>query len=154
VGGADAGYQPITANVNVGALLQICPAYIPGMNSATVDINSTVTSWREGGEPVKLSSTTPPLDAPTGGEGATSVKQPGKTTSVTLMDHLQLPAHQLACTLKIPLGKPVLVGGLTLDPTNFARAEKRSDDAKDAKMKPVEKEQLYLILRVSECEDD
>jgi hypothetical protein len=151
----DAGYQPVAANVNIGALLQVCPSYIPGMNSATVDIDSTVTGWREGLDPVKIQSTTPSMDVPADPTpGAPSTKQPGKSSSVTLMDHLQMPAHQLACTLRVPLGKPVLVGGLTLDPTKFDASENKSGDAKNAEPKPVEKKQLYLIIRVSECEDE
>jgi hypothetical protein len=146
VGGSEAGYQPITANVNVGALLQVCPACIPGMNSVIVDIESTVTNWHEGLEPLKIESTSSPADVPIDPiQGAASIKQPGKTSSVTLMDHLQMPAHQIACTLKVPLGKPVLVGGLTLDPTKFEAPEDK---------KILERKQLYLIIRVSECEEE
>jgi hypothetical protein len=146
VGGSEAGYQPVSANINVGALLQVCPAYIPGMNSATVDLESTVTNWRDGLDPVKIETTMPPSDIPTENvPGMPSTKHPGKTSTVTLMDHLKIPAHQIACTLKVPLGKPVLVGGLTLDPTKFETTEEK---------KITERKQLYLILRVSECEDE
>jgi hypothetical protein len=155
VGSAEAGYQPVAANVNIGALLQVCPSSIPGKNSATVDIESMVTGWREGLDPVKIQSTTPSMDVPVDPTpGEPSTKQPGKTSSVTLMDHLQMPVHQLACTLRVPLGKPILVGGLTLDPANFNAAENKSGDAKNAEPKPIEKKQLYLIIRVSECEDE
>jgi hypothetical protein len=155
VGGADTGYQTVAANVNIGALLQVCPSSIPGKNSATVDIESMVTDWRDGLDPVKIQSTTPAMDVPVESTpGAASTKQPGKTNSVTLMDHLQIPTQQLACTLRVPLGKPVLVGGLTLDPTKLGAAENKSGDAKNAEIKTVEKKQLYLIIRVSECEDE
>ena len=153
--GGGVGYQPVTANVNIGALLQVCPAYISGMNSASVDIESTVTGWREGLEPVRLNSTTPPMDVPEDATpGAPSIKEPGNTNSLIVLDRVCMPAQQIACTLRVPLGKPVLVGGLTLDPTKFDSAEVKPADAKNAETKPIEKKQLYLIIRVSECEEE
>ncbi len=126
VGGDAAAYQPVMANPNIGALLQVCPTLV-GANSAILDIQSTVTGWREGSEPLQTGKNT------------------GGGSPTTFVDRVQMPTQQIACSLRAPLGKAVIVGGLTLDP-NPTKLE-------SVETKAAEKKQLYLIVRVSVCED-
>jgi hypothetical protein len=108
VGGPGAGYQPVVAFPHAGVLLQVTPLVLPGGQAASVDVQSSVTAWQA---PESLT---------------VSTGEPGLA-----IDRVRLAAHQLATTVRIPVGKPVLVGGLTtLDG--------------DAPQKP-----LYLVIELS-----
>jgi hypothetical protein len=108
VGGPGSGYQPVVAFPNAGVLLQVTPLLLPGGQAASLDVQSSVTAWQP---PESLTVAT--------GEPGLSI------------DRVRLAAHQLATTVRIPVGKPVLVGGLT------------TLDA-DAPQKP-----LYLVIELT-----
>jgi hypothetical protein len=107
VGGQDVGYQPLVAYPNAGVLLQVTPLLLPGGQAASLDVQSSVTFWQD---PERLAVST--------GEAGLSI------------DRVRLAANQLATTVRMPVGKPVLVGGLTM--------------VDDAPQKP-----LYLVIELT-----
>jgi len=139
VGSAPA-YQPIQAVLNLGVVLEVTPSLLPGTDEAILDLYSTVTKWGEPDPPIQIESRFPPGQQPAGMSGET-VETPGGTASVTV-DRVNIPTQQLATTLRAPLGKPVLVGGLTLEP-----GEMEPSEPNDANRK-----QLYLVVQVSAAE--
>lgn len=86
------GYNPISDTINYGAMLQITPVTIPGEKTAMLDIHSNIVL---------------PMNQPKGTETIDF------TESVKL-DRLHVRSHQFATSLKVPLGKPVVVGGSTV----------------------------------------
>lgn len=142
VGGSSVGYSPVVAIPNIGVLLEVTPYVVPGSSEAILDVESTVTGWQDTANPIRISSgslqpsemggTGDPGGMPTGG---------GSTTSIEL-DRINLESHQLATTLRVPLNRPVLVGGM-------------SDPAGTQLHKQVagESEQLYLFVEVGTNEE-
>lgn len=108
VGGPGTGYQPLVEFPNAGVLLQLTPLLLPDGKTASLDLQSSVTTWQP---PDSLAVTT----------GETSLS----------IDRIRLAANQLVTTVRIPVGEPVLVGGLTMVDT-------------DAPQKP-----LYLIVELT-----
>ncbi|NQT13929.1 MAG: hypothetical protein HQ582_14340 [Planctomycetes bacterium] len=141
VGSAPA-YQPIMAVPNLGIILEVTPSLLPGADEAILDVYSTVTKWDEPDPPIQIGSRFPAGQQPVGMAGET-VETPGGTASVTV-DRINIPTQQLATTLRVPLGKPVLVGGLTLDPAKIESAEPGEANHR----------QLYLVVRVSAAEEE
>jgi hypothetical protein len=140
--GSGIGYQPVTALPNVGVVLQVTPSLLSSSQSVLVDVDSLVTGWTEA-PPFQVQTDTPAQEVSEGGDAPTSTeKLPGRSTRVQI-DRVRMPTHELATTLRMPLDKPVLVGGLTLNPDGFFAA-----GSKDGP-----KRQLYLILRASQCEE-
>ena len=134
--GSGVGYQPVIAIPNVGVVLVIRPSILPGKETALLDVQSIVTRWRKPDPPVQIGSQFPPSQVEEGtGE---TFEQPGGTASISV-DRTNLPTLQLAATMRVPLGKPVLLGGLTLSPTEEAAVE-------DA---PKERRQLYLVVQTN-----
>lgn len=132
-----AAYSPVMAIANVGIVLELTPSLIPTNQSAVLDLKSTVTGWEEPGPPVRIGGHYPAerkvANMPQGVPGAIS-ETPAGVASIEV-DRVNMPTQQLATTLRIPLGKPMLVGGLTLDPT-----EGGSDG---------ERKQLYLVIQAN-----
>ncbi|GEM_PF-1918689 len=122
------GYQPVIETPNLGVLLQIRPTLIPNDDRAIVDLRSTLTvlgkSASESGESV----------------------QPQQDLLVPKVDRVAIETQELATTLSVPLGEPVLAGGLTyIGPS--ADAMRQEADANRAQ--PLtEAPQLYLILEL------
>ena len=117
--GSDVGYQQQTAIPNVGVLLQVTPTISLDGKQALLDVQSSVTNWRD----------PDPLGAPDRG---VFKKEDGGSSLVTL-DRLNLAAHQLATSIRLTLDKFALVGGMTL-------TDGEADD---------EDRELYLFLRVN-----
>lgn len=115
------GYQPVITTNNSGALLEIRPTKIRGVEEAVVDLKSTITvegqQEREGsrvGE--RVGSPTPPH-----------------------VDLVAMDTQELTTTLRMPLGKPVLVGGMThIAPQSNGQSQDTTG----------ENAQLYLVLEV------
>jgi hypothetical protein len=122
--------------------LQVTPSLLPGTDTAVIDLQSTVTGWQQPDQPILLGSSSRPGIKETGEQGV-SVQVPGGA-GFTTVDRVIMPAQQLATTLRVPLGRPVLVGGLTLNPAESAEGEGSQQERK----------QLYLIVRTSTCEED
>jgi hypothetical protein len=104
------GYQPIIANPQSGAVLQVTPQLLPmhDTHAAVLDVCSVVTRSEGPAETLTFMS------------GAQAgVKRDDRfasTTGITL-DRVNMSVAQLATTLRVPLGTPVLVGGLTRQPS-------------------------------------
>ena len=134
--GSGIGYQPVITIPNVGVLLEVRPLIVPGTKTVRLCVQSTVTQWRKPDPPLQIGGHFPPSEA-TEPSGET-IQQPGGTASISV-DRANMPTQQFAATMHVPLGKPVLLGGLTLSPTEEA-------DGGDASK---ERAQLYLIVRTS-----
>ena len=111
------GYQPIVEKPNVGALLEIRPTLVRDSNTAIVDLKATVTG----------SATAAPTVSPA----------PGPPE----IDRVAIQSQVLATTLRVPVGEPVLVGGLTYAPTESRVAQPEGEPTGEAP-------QLYLVLEV------
>jgi len=101
----------------MGAMVEIVPALSPDGKAVTLDLQSHVSE--AGAENRKAT-----LTAAIGG------KSPGTGTATTEIDLPQHLLHTLSTSIRMPLGKPVLIGGMT------------SPTASDGKV-------LYLILEIS-----
>jgi hypothetical protein len=118
------GYQPVVEKPNLGALLEIRPTLMRGDDSAIVDLKSTLTV--AGSHPVQ----------PDGVNDASSI--------APSVDRIAIETQEFATTLRMPLKKPVLVGGLTYVPGST----EPNDVTAKAEGKPAESPQLYLVLEV------
>jgi hypothetical protein len=89
VGGATAAYQPTTVIPNIGVVLQITPTLSHDAESATLDVQTALTHWQ-------------------------GPDQPAVAGSEAEVDRVHMPTQQFATTLRAPLNKPVLAGGVSL----------------------------------------
>jgi hypothetical protein len=125
--GRAVGYQPVIATPNLGVLLQIRPTLIPGDDRAIVDLRSTLTVL---GEP---------------SEGAAPPAASSFEPMMPTVDRLAIDTQELGTTLSVPLGEPVLAGGLTYIASSSGRLERGV--AGDSAM-AAETPQLYLVLEL------
>jgi hypothetical protein len=120
------GYQPQIEKPNFGVLLEIRPTLLPHERTATVDLRSTLT--------------VPGRESPDDREGTR------RDPLVPTVDRLAIETQELATTLTVPLGRPVLVGGMSyLGPSASAPL---GNEAKADAMQAKETPQLYLILEL------
>lgn len=138
VGFGSVGYAPQVSIPNVGLLLQVHPSLVSG-DQAIVNLESTITRLREAGQPVRLSSTFQPAEG--GLEGQGTIKVPGGETAVVI-DRVNLQAECLATTIRVPLGKPVLVGGMTVVSDEKSEKKPAGDNEEPGK-------DLYLFLQLT-----
>jgi hypothetical protein len=103
------GYQPVISRQHSGALLEFTPIRTPEKDTIILDLRSVVTQWSETTEK-DIQFSIIPLD---------------RTTSIS---------QQLETTVKLPLRKPILIGGLSLEPGANTGT----------------KTQLYLIVEVTD----
>ncbi len=115
------GYQPLVDRPNLGVLLEIRPTVAPGRDTAIVDLRSTVTM--PGQQQVNLDA-----DSPQG-------------PLVPAVDRVAIETQELATTMSVPLGRPILAGGLTF-------AMPATDATEQDAQQPGEAPQLYLILEL------
>lgn len=118
---AAVGFQPIVEEVVMGVRLEVRPTLVGNGETAIVDLKSTISSLRT---------------------GASDMPQPIPHQSMPEIDRVPIETAELATTLEVPLGKAVLVGGLTQDPSD--RSESPDDNASDASERP----QMYLVIKV------
>lgn len=85
------GYQPQSSKLHAGALLEVTPTRLPENEAVVLDLKTKVSQW---------------TDSPAGLEFNNVVK----------LDQTSVISQQFSTTLKVPLGKPVLAGGLSLQP--------------------------------------
>jgi hypothetical protein len=157
------GYQPMIQVPNVGIVVELRPSMAPGATAAMLDVQSTVTRWAKPQPPlVQVGASWPPHLATEGGvvapppAPADQPGQPGKPAPTRYMapqeitkelggsasspiERPQMPAQQLATTLRVPLGKPVIVGAMTFAPEGDAGLDKAADNPR----------QLYVIATTS-----
>jgi hypothetical protein len=130
VSGKSVGYQPIVETSNLGALLEIRPTLMPKLNGerfAVVDLKSTVTGP---------------------GEGATTTDDEASAALAPQVDRVAVEAVEFATSLRMPLGNPILVGGLSYAPTRVA-PNGNGRQPEEANQRPADaSRQLYLVLEV------
>jgi hypothetical protein len=123
------GYQPIVTNLNFGAVLEIRPTLIPlggSEKAAMVDLKSTVTVAADS-------------------EDERKAAESGFTPTV---DRVSIQTQDFATTLRVPLGKPTLIGGMTDNPASAAAVGDGRTNADETKPVSKEKPQRYLVLEV------
>jgi hypothetical protein len=123
------GYQPIIQSMNFGALLEIRPTLTPANSEAPalVDLKSTVTIQ--------------------GAKGAEETKATSDDITPAV-DRVSIETLEFATTLRMPLAKPVLVGGMTYIPSDSGAANSKDAAEIDVKDAPAERPQMYLVLEV------
>ena len=110
------GWDPTVTAVLFGAFLQVTPSVSAEGKEATLDIRSAITEKENAPSTATFEATS--------GEG----------TAKAEIDKPRFLAHTFRTTLRVPLDKPVLVGGMT------------SPDALEGKV-------IYLILEVSASQE-
>lgn len=130
------GYQPVVSTHNIGALLEIRPTWLRDSEMAVVDLKSTLTvPGEQAGKMIgrSLLAPTPPV-----------------------VDRIAIETQELATTIRMPLGQPILVGGLTYVPPSLgatrssdpAGAASREEPAGQRNGAPAENRQLYFFLEL------
>jgi len=107
VGSNAVGYDPTMSVANSGVSLQVTPQIVPQTETAILDLRSTVTETRGPTGPIDLSkvSTTQPSDDM-------------RAAAAGMIDRLNVVNQEFATTVRLPLGKKVLLGGMTLEPAS------------------------------------
>jgi len=140
--GSGIGYQPVVQVPNAGVVLELRPTVAPGGETALLDVQSVVTRWDQGGPPARVGASWPPAQvteaAAKPGEPQESTQEPGGTATC-MVDRPIMPAQQFASTVRVPLGKPVVLGAMTFSPTAGAGLANPPENPK----------QLYLIATTS-----
>lgn len=120
--GSGVGYQPLSDVVNIGTLLEVRATVMPESDEVEVQLASTVTAL--------------PEESPPPGPGMYGGAMMGMGGEATgMLDRTKLRTEQFATALRLPLGRPVLVGSTTRSPTT-APAD-------------APQPQLYLFIQVS-----
>lgn len=124
-GGRSVGYQPIITTTNFGVQIEMRPTLMHGGDSAVIDLKSTITF--------------PGSPSPS---SADPLAMPGSDLAPQV-DRVAIQTQELATTLSMPLGEPVLVGGMThLDSATGSPSERA------AAAPAGENRQLYLIMEL------
>jgi hypothetical protein len=113
-------FGPSVRQVRSGVALEVTPLVIADAGSAVVEVGTKVAGWSDPSpatQPLGSAATTAPAGHPDG----------------AIIERLNVVSQELHTTIRVPLNRPVLVGGMTLEPDT---ATPRGP-------------QLYLILRVS-----
>jgi hypothetical protein len=121
--------SPTVRQVQAGIMLEVLPTLQAGKDGVVVDLKTRLAQWNDP-TPLALPSsvaTTRPADLNVAG-----------ATNPAAIDRLNMVSQDLKTAIRMPLGKPVLVGGLTLDPTPAIAGG----------------QQLYLVLRIDATRED
>lgn len=137
--GSGVGYQPVIDVPNVGVLAEVRPTLADDARSALLDVRSAVTRWGKQDPPVRVGAEWPRGEVQKG-EGEPQ-QWPAGSTSVAV-DRPNMPAQEWAATARVPLGKPVLLAGLSFPPADDAPAAKTAGESK----------QLCLVATLSVAE--
>jgi hypothetical protein len=136
--GSGIGYQPVISIPNVGVLLEVRPVVDSDSRTATLEVQSVVTRWGEQPSSVTVGAESPEAEVKELGHENESTRVPASGASTTV-DRPNIAAQELAASLRVPLGQPMLVGGMTLVP-----------DGDVGEMSPDgERKQLYLVVETS-----
>lgn len=123
-GGGNVGYQPIVSQLNFGALLEIRPTLVPTGDSVIVNLKSTLTVLSQ---------------------------ESGDQSPPPAIHQTAIETQELATTMRLPLGQPTLVGGLTYvapPVTSTSAGDQLGEKSVIAAAKTTENRQLYLILEL------
>jgi hypothetical protein len=139
-------YGVRTTIVQAGAMLEVTPVVTPDGKAAVLDLSSAVSNWdRPGAAGAANAPATRPA-VPLGVDAGVDIRLTEAGASLPIrtgagpvpqVDRISVAAQQLKTTLRVPLGKPVLVGGMTMEP---------SAGEGDGR-------QLYLIVEVTASEE-
>lgn len=108
VGAGAVGYQPLVSMIQEGAVLQVTPTASSSGKYVVLDVHSRVNLIRQRGageKPVAVA-----VQA-TEEQGEAAAQQ----TIEAAIDRPQLMNQRLSTTLRLPVGRPVLVGGMTFE---------------------------------------
>lgn len=138
------GYQPLTEKTNLGTLLEIRATLIPDDNRAVVDLRSTIT-----------------MPGAWGMDAAEFAGQIAQQQLAPTVDRVATEKQELATTLSLPLGQPVLAGGITFSSKSGASTGNKSRNSRELQpgkapnktashqdTASAEDPQLYLILEL------
>ncbi len=152
VGDFSVGYSPVVSVLNSGVLLEVTAATMPDRETALLDLRSVVSQWNALGDPIRITSNVgvvgtrrepQPAQAQTADNAGSSAESRAADAigqvSVAV-DRLDMPVQQWASTVQVPLGKPVLVGGVSL-----LRSRTNSADEGVAASSPM----LYLFVETT-----
>lgn len=129
VGFGAIGYSPVVACPNIGVLLQVRPTVDPNRKTAVLNLTSTFTEWQDPGDAVVIKTEFQ------GGQKDGLVLKGG--ASEMSIDRVNLKAQHLGTTVRLPVGQPVLIGGM-------------SHVATDKKLQAQDSaRQLYLIIKLT-----
>lgn len=137
-------HNPTLATASGGLILAVTASVAPDRSAATVTLASQYADPRPG-PPVPIVSS--PTTRPTTGPTSRPAMPASSTQRVDLpqIEQMGLNAQELATTARIPLGRTVLIGGVTLDATTAPPAARPpAGSAPDP-----EPPQLYLFLEVT-----
>jgi len=139
-------YQPVAVVPNVGVVVELRPNVGPGGTTATIDVQSIVTRWGKPQATIHVGAAWPSKQVTTGTNKdavneETSVSPAGSSSCP--VQRPVMPAQQFATTARVPLGKPVVLGGMTFAPADSAGMNNATDN-------PT---QLYLIATTSIAAD-
>lgn len=126
--GRSVGYQPVIVTNNFGVQIQLRPTRLHPEKAAVVDLRSTITFP---GNPANVGL----------GDAATNDLAPK-------VDRIAIQTQEMATTLRVPLGEPVLVGGMTHLASEGVAAPAGTADAGMIEGAATEEQQLYLIMEV------
>jgi hypothetical protein len=99
-------YDPKLVVYHTGAMLQVTPTVASGGKHAVLDLWSVFSLWIDPESPIEVQGQAAPFDA-----GSSEVTLPSAK-----LDRVKIVAQQFSTTLRVPVGQPVLVGGMTLEP--------------------------------------
>jgi hypothetical protein len=116
------GYDPRTTRVQSGVSLQVTPQLVPNTDTAILDLRSIVTETRAPSAAIDLAHLPATQSTPADVQNAAN----------GLIDRVDVANQELATTVRLPTGKPVLLGGMTLSPATPDQQPR----------------QLYLVVQV------
>jgi hypothetical protein len=114
-------YNPEVTQVRVGAMLEVTPTLETTLDTAVVDVRSQVADWSD---PTAVENVPRQTSA--------SQRAVGSDLNV-VVERLNLLSQEFRTTARLPVGKPILVGGMTSEPSQTGPASK----------------QLYLVLQLT-----
>jgi hypothetical protein len=120
VGDGAVAFDPTVASVLSGVVLQISPQLVPGSDSAIVDVQTTASEWAEHESPITTNG------------AATSA--PSSAQATASVDRVNMLSAEMKTTARVPLRKKMIVGGMTLDPSDADQGGR----------------QLYLVLELDQ----
>jgi hypothetical protein len=136
IGTGAVGYASTPTFTQDGTMLQVKPVLSPTRDTVLLDLNSVFSAW---GSVLPSGST---ARSRTVNDGASS--QPAVTEVSPGIDRVSMLVQHMGTTIVLPLGVPVVVGGMTLDPA----AHESGRVAGDAAAQEAG-QQMYLIVEVT-----
>jgi hypothetical protein len=134
-------YKPHVQTPNAGVVVEIRPSVLPDKKTAMLDLHSIVTRWLQPEPPATVGTKMPAAQVKEKNSELgilENIQQSDGSASIQ-MDRPVMPTQQIAATVRVPLGKPVLVGAMTFAPAKEAGLMPSPDNPK----------QLVLIATTS-----